>query len=137
MRDKAIITQGYQLHGIVGYVFNKPSPSKHPSTAPIYHAFYSYSEDNSYTNSLAEQNNYISLGYQDMGISWYMYSKPESCRTALYSFFNPTSYEHYYTTNATDVTVTEEIGYLAKGIIGYLYTNSTQGGSPLYELAQR
>ncbi|KAG0270546.1 hypothetical protein BGZ95_001635 [Linnemannia exigua] len=133
-RDNAI-AQGYQAQGIVGYVFNKPSPSKRPSTGPIYHAYSSYSQDQSYTNSLDEHKHAISLGYQDMGISWYMYTKSKACRAPLYILFKPTfPYDHYYTAKRAEADAAIAKGYLERGILGYLYTDSKKQASPLYQL---
>ncbi|KAF9113178.1 hypothetical protein BGW39_003843 [Mortierella sp. 14UC] len=135
LRDKAVNTQGYQVQAIVGYVFNKPSPSKRPSTGPIYHAYSSYSQDQAYTNILDEQKHAISLGYQDMGVAWYMYTRPSDCRAPLYILFKPTfPYDHYYTANRAEANSAVANGYLERGILGYLYTDSNNTASPLYQL---
>ncbi|KAF9925992.1 hypothetical protein FBU30_004315 [Linnemannia zychae] len=133
-KDKAL-TEGYQLQGIAGYVFKNPSPSKNPSTGPVYHAHSTYSGDHAYTAILAEQQNAISIGYIDMGIAFYLYTKPSGCRAPLNILFKPSfPYDHFYTTNKAEAAAAIAQGYLERGILGYVYTDKNNTASPLYQM---
>jgi Repeat of unknown function (DUF5648) len=113
-------SRGYEREGITGYVYK----TEQVNTIPIYRWYNPKNGDHFYTAD--PKGELAPPRYQSEGIEYYMYKGPEPDTTAVYRWYNSGNGDHFYTTDPTG-ELAPRGGYVAEGILGYLY--STEGSS--------
>ncbi|SJL16019.1 uncharacterized protein ARMOST_19534 [Armillaria ostoyae] len=78
--------------------------------------------DHFYTTNGDERNNAVqNLGYNDEGITGYIYPSASYGRVPFYRLYNPTAHDHFYTANANEKNSAAQTGgYVDEGIAGYV-----------------
>jgi cytolysin (calcineurin-like family phosphatase) len=109
---------------------------------PLYRAYNDARSDHFYTTSLAEYDNAIqNCGYKGEGVACMVYSSPDYDPESLIPFyraFNPTIFDHFYTTSEAEyINACEHLGYNPEGIQCYVFPANISGNDalvPLYRL---
>ena len=81
-------------------------------------------------------------GYKYEGPGFRVLANQEEGAVALYRYWNPEVIDHFYTTNLTEINVTDvgkvgNYGYKLEGVLGYCFSIPTVGTMPLHQYYNR
>ena len=115
MKDST--SDGYTIHGHVGFIFREPVAS----TVGFYRLYNAARTDYFYTTSETEADEVVrSDGYVNRGYVGYIYPSAICGAVPLYRLYEEKQYDHYYTTNETGRDYWLKHGYTSQGIAGYV-----------------
>ena len=103
-----------------GFAFRVITQTNVAGTSPVYRLFKSLSSglsDHFYTASFNEAANAATrLGYAFENVLGYLYNSARARTVPVYRYFNPTTVDHFYTTNPNRENLA---GYNFEGILGW------------------
>ncbi|SJL11412.1 uncharacterized protein ARMOST_14815 [Armillaria ostoyae] len=117
---KATVASGWKLEGDAARIYDFQAPD----TVLFYRMYSPTAVDHFYTTDEAQRNNAINnLGFNDEGIAGYIYpSTSQLCGSVpFYRMYQPTTHDHFYTTNAAERdNAIKNGGYQEEHIAGYV-----------------
>lgn len=108
---------GYNLEGIVGYVF----AIQQLYTIPLHRLFNPNRVDHFYTTNEAEAISATTIGWVREGVAGYVFYGQLCGSQPLFRLYNPVSVDHFYTTNVAERDNVLKSGhYVDEGVAGYI-----------------
>jgi len=117
---------GYSSEGVAFHIFAHP----HPGLVPLYRYWNPNTKDHLYTANAGEIGTTTpgqtgNHGYTSEGLLGYVSPNPFHGGVPVYRYWQPTTHDHLYTTNAGEIGKTNpgEVGnhgYSSEGIVGYV-----------------
>ena len=92
-----------------------------PITIALYQLYNPNATDHFYTTSLSERDNATQSGYDEEGITAYVYEAQLCGTVPLYRLYNPSVTDHFYTTSEVEKeNFVRDMGYSYEGIAAYV-----------------
>lgn len=114
-----------------------PKPAAVNATKkPIYQLWSAVQSDHVYTNSESEKNQLKAKGFEDQGITGYIYDKQVAGSAPLYRLYSAGLTDHFYTNSENQRSQAKAGGgkYVDEGVVGYVMSSQVAGSTPLYQL---
>ncbi len=120
----ALASLGWRQENISFYVYDNPAVVGSETTVAWYRLYNKYSGRHHWTTSRLEYDILGSIGWNQEGVTAYIFATQATNSVPLFRLYNPYSGAHHWTLDANEKRVLVSLGWRDEGTTGYVFESN-------------